>query len=43
MFKKLLKSLGVVLLFFVIIVDFMFFMELKKTGGNPAKAVVRGF
>lgn len=40
MFKKILKSFGVILLFFIIIVDCMFFMELKKADGNPAKAVV---
>lgn len=40
MFKKILKSFGVILLFFVIIVDCMFLMELKKADGNPAKAAV---
>ena len=38
--KRVLKLLGTILLFFVIIVDIMFFMELKKAKWNPAKAVV---
>ena len=37
--KKILKLFGTILLFFVIIVDIMFLVELKKAEGNPAKAV----
>ena len=40
MFKKLIKFLGIILLFFVVIVDIMFLTELKKADGNPAKAAV---
>lgn len=40
MLKKLFKGIGVICLFFVIIVDAMFLMELKKADGNPTKAVV---
>ena len=40
MIKKILKFFGIILLFFIIIVDCMFLMELKKAEGNPAKAVV---
>ncbi len=43
MLKKLLKMIGIVLLFFIIILDTMFLMELKKANGNPAKAAVRSF
>ena len=40
MFKKLIKFIGIILLFFVVIVDIMFLTELKKADGNPAKAAV---
>lgn len=40
MIKKIFKFFGIILLFFVIIVDFMFLSALKKAEGNPAKAVV---
>ena len=40
MFKKLVKSLGIILLFFIVIMDCMFLMELKKSNGNPTKAAV---
>ena len=43
MLKKFFKFIGMVLLFFVIIFDFMFLTELKKSDGNPTKAVVRCF
>lgn len=39
MLKKVLKLIGIIVLFFIIIVDCMFLMELKKTQGNPSKAV----
>lgn len=41
MLKKLFKFIGIVLLFFIIIVDYMFLTELKKSDGNPVKAAVR--
>ena len=41
MLKKLLKSIGIVLLFFIVIFDLMFLMELKKAEGNTTKAAVR--
>lgn len=40
MLKKIFKILGITLLFFMIIVDYMFLMEFKKTDGNPTKAAV---
>ena len=43
MLKKFLKFIGMILLFFVIIFDFMFLTELKKAGGSPTKAAVRHF
>ena len=43
MFKKLFKLVGIVILFFIVIADSMFLMELKKSDGNPAKAAVRSF
>ena len=43
MFKKFLKFIGIILLFFVIIFDFMFLMELKEAEGSPTKAVFRSY
>lgn len=40
MLKKVLKFFGIILLFFIIIVDFMFLSALKKADGSPTKAVV---
>ena len=40
MLRKLIKAFGIILLFFIIIFDFMFVMELKKAEGNPTKATV---
>ena len=40
MLKKLVKFFGIVLLLFIVIMDCMFLMELKKANGNPAKAAV---
>ena len=37
--KKVLKFFGVIVLFFIIIIDFIFLIELKKNGGNASKAV----
>ena len=40
MLKKVLKFLGIILLFFMITFDVIFLTELKKAGGNPTKAGV---
>ena len=40
MLKKLVKFLGIILLLFIVIMDCMFLIELKKADGNPAKAAV---
>ena len=40
MLKKLIKSLGILLLFFIIMFDCIFLIELKKSGGNITKATV---
>jgi len=37
--KRLFQLLGILLLFFIIMVDGIFFMELQKANGNPVKAV----
>lgn len=41
--KRLLKLIGIILLFIVIAVDAMFLFELRKADGNPIKAAVRCF
>ena len=38
--KKFLKFIGIILLFFIIVIDWMFITELKNANGNPSKAVV---
>ena len=38
MLKKFLRFLGIIVLFFIIIIDFMFLYELKKSEGNVVKA-----
>ncbi len=43
MLKKFLKVLCVIILFFIVAVDIMFFVELRKTNGNSVKAAVRSF
>ena len=40
--KKFLKILGTIALFFIISVDAMFIIELKKADGDPIKAATRG-
>ena len=41
--KNILKCLGIILLFFIIIVELFFFTELKRSNGNPVKAVSKMF
>ena len=43
MLKRFLKVLFVIILFFIVAVDIMFFVELRKTNGNSVKAAVRSF
>ena len=40
--KKILKILGIMALFFVVSIDAMFIIELKKADGDPIKAATRG-
>lgn len=43
MIKKIIKSLGVIFLFFIILFDCIFLMELKIAEGNPGKAAIGVF
>ncbi len=40
MVRKIIRLIGAILLLFIIIIDFMFFFELKKTNGNVTKATI---
>ena len=40
MIKRIIKLLSIILLFFVIIFDFIFIFELKNTKGNVTKATM---